>query len=337
MLSSEEVKRVATASGADLVGIGDIERFDGAPAQYDPRHIFPEAKVIICLAFRIPRGYLRGVEEGTHFYQYPALGYANINEVYAPSVLREVSCFLEDHGYEGVALRNFGCTSPISDVTGDPAEPADYGRRVRYSRPVREGQPAPDVFLHFRIAAFICGLGEIGYSKLFLTPDYGPRQRFAFLLTDAPLRPDPVYEGPALCDRCMACVAECPVGAIDPDETVQVTVAGKRLEWGKLHEWQCFYGYASGLAEVNPFLPPDAFADLPDGDKIVRGEKELTPAEVLEVHKRLGQYYPRPGGYFPAMCAGRGCIRACMVHLEERGVLRARFKSRFRRRRPWWR
>jgi len=53
--------------GADLVGIGDMSRFEGAPPQMDARYIFPEARAIIGLAFRIPRGYLRGIEEGTHF------------------------------------------------------------------------------------------------------------------------------------------------------------------------------------------------------------------------------------------------------------------------------
>ncbi|MGD9517878.1 MAG: hypothetical protein AB7W28_00045 [Armatimonadota bacterium] len=336
MITAQQVKDYARQCGADLVGIGDVQRFEGAPPGFDPRYIFPEAKVLIGFAFRIPRGYLRGIEEGTHFYQYPALGYSSINEVYAPSVLREVACMVEDHGYEGVALRNYGCNSIVSDMTGDPEEPAEYGRRLRYSRAVRPNQPPPDVFLHFRIGAYICGLGEIGHSKVFITPEYGPRQRFAFMLTDAPLEPDPIYEGPTLCDRCMSCVAECPIGAISADELVTINVEGHEVQWGKLDEWQCFWAYWSGLAEVNPFLPPDAFADLPDGDKILRGERKLTPQEVCEVHRRLRAFYPSPGGYGPAMCGGRGCIRACMVHLEERGVLKQHFEGPFRKRRPWW-
>lgn len=336
MLTAQQVKDYARSCGADLVGIGDMSRFEGAPPHFDPRYIFPEAKVILGFAFRIPRGYLRGIEEGSHFYQYPALGYSSINEVYAPSVLREVACMLEDAGYEGVAVRNMGCNSLVSDATGDPEEPASYGRRLRYARSVREGQPPPDIFLHFRIAAFICGLGEIGHSKLFLTPEYGPRQRFAFMLTDAPLEPDPLYEGPQLCDRCMACVSECPVHALGSDERVRVTVAGRKLEWGKLEEWQCFWGYASGVGSANPFLPPDVYADMPEGERILSGEARLTPEQVHEVFRHISPFYPKPGGYLAATCGGRGCIRACMVHLEERGILRNRFATPFRKRRPWW-
>ena len=81
MLTSQDVKDFARQSGADLVGIGDLGRFEGAPPEMDPRFVFPDARALIGLAFRIPRGYLRGIEEGTHFYQYPSMGYANINEV----------------------------------------------------------------------------------------------------------------------------------------------------------------------------------------------------------------------------------------------------------------
>ena len=184
-----ELKRYAKEQGADLVGIGRMDRFEGAPRNSDPRYIMPEAKYIIGLGFRIHRGTLRGIEEGTHFGSYPSLCYANINDVHAPLVLRQVGSFIEDIGYESFLFGN---------------------SIVRYNtnggRPVRDGLPNPDVFMHFRIAAFICGMGEIGWSKVFLTPQFGPRQRFAFILTDAPLEADPLYDGEPLCDRCMRCV-----------------------------------------------------------------------------------------------------------------------------------
>ena len=113
---------------------------------------------------------------------------------------------------------------------------------------------------------------------------------------------------------------------------------GRELEWSKLDEAYCWAAYASCLKEVNPFLPPDAFADLADGDKTMRGEKRPTVAEASEMLKRLPQYYPLvpPHTYNPAMCAGRGCLRACMVHLARQGKLQNKFKNRFRKREPWW-
>ncbi|NLX04167.1 MAG: (4Fe-4S)-binding protein [Phycisphaerae bacterium] len=340
-----KVKDAARGAGADLVGIASLDRFEGAPKQWDPRYIFPDAKALITLAFRIPRGVYRGAEEGTHFWQYPALGYANINEVAAPMALRGLMIYLEDLGYEAAGIRNCGDTGPWSCISfqGDglagDKKIGDGGwfGRVSHTRPVKPDLPAPDVQFHFRIAAYLSGLGEIGFSKIFLTPQFGPRQRFAFCLTDAPLVADPIYDGPPICDRCMACVKECP-GALSATETVKVTVAGRELEWSRLDEGQCWMAYASGLSEVNPFLPPDALKDIPDGEKIMKGEKKVTIAEAFEVLKRVREHYPMvpPNSYYPAMCNGRGCMRACMVHLEQKGRLENKFHEKFRKKTPWW-
>ena len=73
MLSSKEVKEFAKREGADLVGIASMDRFEGAPKQFDPRYIFPDARALIVLGYRIPRGAFRGIEEGTHFMNYSSM------------------------------------------------------------------------------------------------------------------------------------------------------------------------------------------------------------------------------------------------------------------------
>ena len=70
MLNAKMVKEMALKLGADMVSIGNIERWDGAPIQQDPRQIMPEARSVIAMAFRVMRGSLRGVEEGTFFSNY---------------------------------------------------------------------------------------------------------------------------------------------------------------------------------------------------------------------------------------------------------------------------
>jgi epoxyqueuosine reductase len=45
------------------------------------------------------------------------------------------------------------------------------------------------------------GLGNIGFSKLLITPDFGPRVRLASILTNAPLEPDKEYKN-NLCEDC---------------------------------------------------------------------------------------------------------------------------------------
>lgn len=67
------------------------------------------------------------------------------------------------------------------------------------------------VFSH-KLAAHLAGLGWIGKSCLLITPEAGPRVRFATVLTDAPLEPT----GQSMkerCGDCRECVDICPVGA----------------------------------------------------------------------------------------------------------------------------
>lgn len=91
-----------------------------------------------------------------------------------------------------------------------------HNRSVQFTRPAREGNVAPDLQFQFRIAAVACGLGEIGWSKMLLTPEFGPLQRVAFIFTDAELEYDEMYSGKPLCRRCGACVRECPGSCIPP-------------------------------------------------------------------------------------------------------------------------
>ena len=142
MVTSEGVKRLAKQLGADLCGIASMDRFEGAPKEQDPRYIFPGAKSCIVLAFRIPRGYLRGIEEGTFFSVYTSMGYAGINEVFAPIILRELCCYLEDEGYESVPLPNI-YLRPSVYCDKEPDDP-------EVSIPVAPGKPKPDVISAWR-------------------------------------------------------------------------------------------------------------------------------------------------------------------------------------------
>lgn len=324
MLSAQDVKDFAREAGADIVGIGSMDRFEGAPLQFDPRYIFPEAGTIIGLGFRVHRGLYRGIEEGTWFAGLPSMGYANINDVFAPMVMREISSFLEDHGAEAIPYQN------TSVRLGSGAGKA-----------VAEGLPRPDVFIHFRIAAYICGMGEIGWSKVFLTPQFGPRQRFAFILTDAELEPDPLVKPGTLCDRCKLCVNDCPGGAISRDESIKVTVAGQELEWGKLDEDKCACVYQTGDPAHGPFLSDETAAKVQKLIDMPPGEERSQMIAYEGGYWGLGLKTPystntmasfhHPG----TVCGARGCQRACFVHLEQQDKLSNKFDKPFRVRKPW--
>jgi ferredoxin len=319
VLTSESVKSAAREFGADLVGIGNIERWAGAPLQQDPRQIMPEARSVVVLGFRIMRGSLRGVEEGTFFSSYASFGYGGITHLYMPIVIINMARYIEDHGKEAIPVGQIDHWRAI-DNFGDPF--------FNHSRPVAPGKPRPDVSVHTRIAAYLAGLGEIGYSKVMLTPQYGPRQRFGIIITEAELEPDPIYSGPPLCNGCKACVRECPGCAISGQRTVKVTLAGKQVEWGELDVEACDVAFRGGRAP-DPAKPDEMtvpYAKLWFDSKLPITRASHTP------------FTRKPGNIFEtgeAVCGGRGCVRACMMSLEARGVLSNKFDRPFRRRPQW--
>ena len=352
MLTSEMIKKVALEAGADACGIAPISRLAGAPDDMNPKFLFPEAKSVIGFVFRIPRGVQRGIEEGTQFYQYPSMAYGGINEIFAPSVLYQVGQLIEDEGYEAFIYRNTGARGSVSDMDGSPGNSispeeqieamnqaknkTSHHRSVQFTRPARPGQEAPDLQFQFRLAAVACGLGEIGWSKMFLTKDFGPLQRVAFIFTDAELEPDPLYNGEPLCRRCMACVRECPGGCLSKTESIKVSVGGKICEWGKLDEWKCYAFYTHGGRKFNPFVPKEVWDKNENGDLDIM-EKEGVKADennVKKVYLALEKYFPTWVGYNMAKCGG--CIRACVSMLEKKGgCMAGRFEKPLRTGKAW--
>ncbi|MBR5527629.1 MAG: hypothetical protein IKV97_01405 [Clostridia bacterium] len=356
MLSSKLIKEAALAAGADMCGISPMTRFSGAPDEMNPQFLFPEAKSCIGFVFRIPRGVQRGIEEGTQFYQYPSMAYGGINEIFAPATLYHVGKVIEDEGYEAFVYRNTGARGVVSDMDGSegntlsPEEQIEinenakthtaHHRSVQFTRPAREGGVAPDLQFQFRIAAVACGLGEIGWSKMLLTPDFGPLQRVAFLFTDAEFDEyDKIYDGPALCRRCGACVRECPGGcipSIDSGKKIMITLEGKTIEWGDIDMWRCYAFYTHAGRYYNPFVPKEVWdknengaLDLMEDNKTVANEQE-----IMKVYTALQKYFPSWVGYNMAKCGG--CIRACVSVLEKKGgCMEGRFNEPLRKKKAW--
>jgi len=198
-MNASQVKEMARKFGADLVGIAPISRFAGIPRQHHPASIFPQAKCMIVLARRIPRGTLRGVETGSEMENsYPAFGFYYLEDQYLAKTTYDLAIWFESQGFEAVPMFGY-----------DVHETSRY----EFGAPVAEGKPAPNVYVDYQFAAQAAGLGETGRHGLFLTPEFGTRQRFAMLLSDAELDADAVREL-HFCDDCRACVAECPLGAL---------------------------------------------------------------------------------------------------------------------------
>lgn len=316
MITSQDIKAAAKRMGADIVGIGSIDRWSNAPIQMDPKQIMPKAKSVIALGFRVLRGSLRGIEEGTYFSNYSAMGYGGITYLYMPMTVINLSKMIEDAGFEAVPMGHQSDWRAI--------DPVGY-LKEGYSRPVAPGKAAPDVMISMRIAGFLCGLGEIGYSKMLLTPEFGPRVRVGIIITELELEPDPIMEPGTLCNRCMACVRECPGGCIPADRTIKANVGGYDLEWADVDMGKCDWVFQGG-AEAKENEKADFFDRFSSA-----WAGKFKPSEISPFSKAPKRLYNSG----KAICGAKGCTRACMVSLEKRGVLKNKFESPFRTAKPW--
>ena len=332
-LTSEMIKARAHELGIDCIGIGNIERFAGAPVLMSPSTYFPGARSVIAIAMRIPRGTYRGIEEGTHWHNYTFYSYNKLNSFFRPRLTYALACFLEDHGYEAV------CHYP-----GVP-EGASTTRE-----PVREDGIPPDVYCSVRIIAAGCGLGEIGHSKVFRPMRFGPRVRIGLIFTDAELEPDPILDTGEICTHCGACARECPGGAIPSPREVghrlEIDFGEKRVFYGDVRMGRCTLSHHGMNAECSPFLKKD----FPNMAFDVRGS-EMTEEEayIMCYTMARGKWGRKPGGgkamtyydyilnhtgYF-AICGARGCIRACMNALERAKRIENTFHNPFYRKKSW--
>ncbi|MBE6560899.1 MAG: hypothetical protein E7662_07220 [Ruminococcaceae bacterium] len=333
-LTSQMIKDKAAELGIDCIGIGNIERFKKAPELMSPLTYFPEAKSVIAIAMRIPRGTYRGIEEGTHWHNYTFYAYNKLNTLFRPKKTYEMCCFIEDHGWEAVAHY--------------PAVPEGEGTT---KKPVAPGKVPPDVACSVRIIAAGCGLGEVGYSKVFLTKKFGPRVRLGLIFTDCELEPDPIMDTGDICLHCGACVKECPGNAVPPlkekEKRLYVDFNGEKEIWyGDVRMGRCTLTHHGFNNEISPFHKKD----FPNMAFDVRNSEMTEEEAYILCYSMARAKWPRKPespsvmqyydyilghtGYF-AICGARGCIRACMNALEKSGRTENVFHNQFYRKESW--
>lgn len=300
-----EIIKIAKDNLADIVGFASADTFDKNDAIFK---IFPNTKTVICLAFRVLRGIYRGIEEGTTYYQYTTMAVENMEETIMPMAQIKIANYIESKGFIAVPQRRHQQIMADMDSTNP---------EVAYDA-VYRGRTAENQ-MDFVNAAIKCGIGEKGLSGAVLTDDFGPMVRYCFILTNAVIEPDEVKEA-HLCDNCGKCITACPGKAISED--------------GTLDPWQCAVYYNGANGTKNPFMPPDAFADLENRIEIIAGEAKVTPESARKILDRIFFYPPAQHAYQCSIC-GRACDTECYAHLEERGVLNKNFVQPFKRRKAW--
>lgn len=228
MRLTKEIESSILGQGADLVGVAPVERFKGAPEGYGPLDYMPDAKNVISIAMHLADGVCdvwgEYTEPGKSIGPYLFYGYGLTN-LELGRIANRAAKQLEYQGYKSLA---FPPTWPIS---------------IYRWRALRDGEMKAD-FSH-RHAAVAAGLGELGWNGLAMTPTFGARVRFNSIITNAPLVPSPMYQGPEICqpERCRyLCARVCPAQALPQGKTKEVYIGERRFEYSHIDMTRCLYG-----------------------------------------------------------------------------------------------
>ncbi len=218
----EEIRALARGTGMDLCGVASLDRFAEAPAELRPDRVLPGCKSVIVLGVRLLDGVIqanfRDFEDGQGDLKglYGTYGYTMLPNFELTYACYRVAQFIERS-------------------TGETAVPCSTG-------PMTNGRQ-----VSLRHCAVAAGLGEFGWMSIVLTPEFGPRNRFGAILTRAELEPDPLYDGPKLCnpESCGICTRVCPSGALsqygDPEKPARtVHMEGREFRYCHVDMARCY-------------------------------------------------------------------------------------------------
>ncbi|MCF7854180.1 MAG: hypothetical protein K9N51_05225 [Candidatus Pacebacteria bacterium] len=228
-------KSEALGMGAHLVGVANIERWENCPELMSPKGIMPTARSVLVCGLHHTDGMIEmGGESSPH--DQGSYSYQMLMNFHLDVISYTMARYFEDEGYRAI---------PIS------------ASNIWRYRPYKtlSATFAPDMsHIYASVAA---GLSELGYNGLAMTPEYGARNRFVSIITDAPLTPTPLLPGNTLCDRCGMCVKTCPTLAFTKEVNGEVSleIEGHRYTRADKNLWRCAWAEHFGLS---------VDADIPD-------------------------------------------------------------------------
>jgi len=262
---TRSLKEHLTTLGADLVGIGSIERLRGAPENMQPARYLPDATALISIALHVNEAACDIIAQSIHSKELPASyhSYQTFTLTIINPQLDRLAYlgakFLEERGY-----RAYPFPANLPHVLKPSAE--------------YPGGPGDVSHKHVAVA---CGLGRIGWHTLLITPQFGTRQKLVTIVTNAPLEPDPMY-GRELCDpgRCgFRCARACPTAAIPATRTrsVRIDIGGAPTEYAALVGWRCRWGCSGMLKCTGGYKDIPLPDDEPSAEELLRYKAEVDP------------------------------------------------------------
>jgi O-acetylhomoserine (thiol)-lyase len=194
----QEIILASQRLGLTAVGFAPVERweeqgdsvFAGTPhpseprENYYPKNIWPWSKTVISGLVPLPLAMIETTP--SNFY---SEAYNTTNRLLDEAAYR-LSAMLIALGYKA----HFFPRDGYSDINGLVKKPEAAFSQVT--------------------AAYLAGLGTIGYNHCLITKDFGPRVRLVSIITDAEFPSDEMLEK-NLCTGCGTCLRYCPIGAFE--------------------------------------------------------------------------------------------------------------------------
>jgi len=182
-IASSLVKDMTRERGADLVGIASVDRFEGAPPGHHPAELLPGAKSVIVAAIRIPDPV---VDCDTYHLKMRDLAPDQAVQSIENNFYMQMGHYVLDVQLNIMAVK---LANKLEIGWGLRSLPTPNTVNTGMGHIVMASMLA---FFSQRHAATRAGLGEFGFSGLVLTPQFGPRNRFVSVITEAELEPDPL-------------------------------------------------------------------------------------------------------------------------------------------------
>lgn len=184
-MDSNYIKELAYSFGADVCGVANIKRFDGAPKGFNPLDIYSGAKSVISFGKHFP---ISLFDASTNV---PYTFVKNKMVELLDNISIQLTFNIESQGYKAIPIP--------SD------EPYEY-----WDSEKKQGRG----ILSLKHSAQASGLGCIGKNTLLINEKYGNRLCLGAVITNAELTIDDLASN--LChENCKICLKACPQSALD--------------------------------------------------------------------------------------------------------------------------
>lgn len=185
-----KLRKLTTLNGGDLFGVASSQSLSAAPEKFRPQDLMPGCRSVIVVGKRLSDATV----ETTPSRMFDTLYFA-VNGFLDQLILKITDTLIRE-----------GC-----QAVGVGPHSLD-GKKLRGD-------------ISQKHAAVAAGLGRFGLQSLVLTPEFGPRQRWGTVLTDALLKTDVLLEE-NLCqpEKCrQICLTSCPAKVFSPRDPEGIT------------------------------------------------------------------------------------------------------------------